>query len=58
MKQLLKKLTETFGPSGYEENVRNLIRAEVEPLVDEIKVDALGNLRTRRQTSYGCRPHG
>jgi len=49
MKQLLKKLTETFGPSGYEENVRNLIRAEVESLADEIRVDALGNLIVRKK---------
>jgi len=44
MKELLKKLTETFGPSGYEDDVRNLVRSEVEPFADNIKVDALGNL--------------
>ena len=44
MKKLLKQLTETFGPSGYEENVRKLVQAEVKPFADEIKVDALGNL--------------
>lgn len=49
MKQLLKQLTETFGPSGYEENVRELVRAEVKPLADEIKVDALGNLIVRKK---------
>src|SRR6185436_14626547 len=54
MKKLLKQLTETFGPSGYEENVRELVQAEVKPLADEMKVDALGNLivhkRPTRQT--------
>ena len=49
MKKLLQTLTETFGPSGYEQNVRAIVRAEVEPLVDEIRVDALGNLITRRR---------
>ena len=49
MKKLLQTLTETFGPSGYEENVRAIVRAEVEPLTDEIRVDALGNLITRRR---------
>lgn len=44
MKKLLKQLTETFGPSGYEENVRQLVHAEVKPLADEISVDVLGNL--------------
>jgi len=49
MKKLLKQLTETFGPSGYEENVRKLVQAEVKPLADEIKVDALGNLIVRKK---------
>ncbi len=44
MKQLLKTLTETFGPSGYEDEVRKLILKEVKPLADEVRVDALGNL--------------
>lgn len=41
---LLKKLLETFGPSGNEETIREVIREEVKDYVDEIKVDALGNL--------------
>jgi tetrahedral aminopeptidase len=44
MKQLLQKLTETFSPSGYENTIRDAIRAEVRSLADEIRVDALGNL--------------
>jgi putative aminopeptidase FrvX len=48
MKKLLQKLTEAFGPSGYEDSVREIVRAEVEPLVDEIKVDVLGNLIARK----------
>jgi len=49
MKKLLQKLTEAFGPSGYEDNVREIVRAEVGPLVDEIKVDVLGNLIARKK---------
>ena len=49
MKQLLQQLTETFGPSGYEENVRTLIEKEVKPLADEIRVDALGSLIVRKR---------
>lgn len=49
MKNLLKQLTETFGPSGYEENVRKLVQAQVKPFADEIKVDALGNLIVRKK---------
>ena len=48
MKQLLQKLTETFSPSGYESAVREIIHAEVQPLADEIRVDALGNLIVRK----------
>ena len=44
MKKLLKQLTETFGPSGYEDNLRKIVLAEVKPLADEVKVDALGNV--------------
>ena len=49
MKQLLKTLTETFGPSGYEDSVRAIVRAEVESLADEIRVDVLGNLIARKR---------
>lgn len=49
MKQLLKILTETFAPSGYEDSVREIILKEVKPLVDEIRVDALGNLIVRKK---------
>lgn len=51
MKKLLQQLTETFGPSGYEDNVREIVRAEVEQLADEIRVDALGSLIVRRKPS-------
>lgn len=44
MKPLIKKLVETPGPSGYESQVRDLIKAEVEAYADEMRVDALGNL--------------
>jgi putative aminopeptidase FrvX len=44
VKDLIRKLTEAYGPSGHEEQVRVLIRAEVEPWADDVRVDALGNL--------------
>ena len=53
MKALIQKLTETFSPSGYENAVREVIRAEVEPLADEIRVDALGNLIVRKGQAVG-----
>lgn len=47
MKELIKKLVEAWGPSGYEHQVRALIQAEVAELADEITVDPLGNLICR-----------
>jgi endoglucanase len=44
---LIKQLAEAWGPSGFEHQIRDLIRAEVEPLAEEIVVDALGNLICR-----------
>jgi endoglucanase len=48
MKALIQKLTQTPGPSGYESQIREVIRAEVEPHADEVRVDALGNLIARK----------
>ncbi len=48
MKQLIKKLTETFSPSGYEDAIREVILGEIQPLADEIRVDTLGNVIARK----------
>jgi tetrahedral aminopeptidase len=48
MKDLIQRLTEAYGPSGYEQRVRELVRAEVEPFADEVRVDAMGNLIVRK----------
>lgn len=48
MKSLIQKLVETVGPSGNEKGVRDLVRAEIADYVDEIKVDAMGNLIARK----------
>lgn len=42
--ELLKRLSETPGVAGREERVRALVIDELKPLVDEIRVDALGNV--------------
>jgi len=44
MFELLKKLTQAFGVSGNEEEIRNVIINEVQDKVDEIITDPLGNL--------------
>jgi endoglucanase len=57
MKALIQQLVESVGPSGYETQVRELIRRAVEPYADEIRVDALGNLIVRkgRKSAEGLR---
>lgn len=53
MKDLIKKLTEPYGPSGYEDQIREIIRAEVEPRADEVRTDALGNLIALKKGNGG-----
>ncbi len=45
---LLEKLTQTFGPSGYEKPIRDLILSEIKDDIDEYSIDALGNLICRK----------
>lgn len=47
MNALIRKLVEAWGPSGYEHQVRRLIQEEVAELVDDVRVDPLGNLICR-----------
>jgi len=47
---LLRKLSDAFGVSGFEDAVRELIRDLVTPFVDEVKTDALGNLFAIRRS--------
>lgn len=46
---LLEKLSTAFGVSGFEDDVRQVIHPLVQPLVDEIRTDALGNLIATRK---------
>ena len=55
MKQLIQKLTDTFSPSGYEDAIRSVIRAEIKEFADEIRVDALGNLIARKGKGWYTR---
>jgi tetrahedral aminopeptidase len=48
MKALIKKLVEATGPSGYEDAVRDIVKEEIVPFVDEVRVDAMGNLIAQR----------
>lgn len=42
--ELLKRLTETAGIGGREERIRSIVIDELKDYVDEIKVDAIGNV--------------
>jgi endoglucanase len=47
--KLLKNLIDTHGVSGYESNVREIIRKEIKGHVDSIKTDKFGNLITKKK---------
>ncbi|MFB3765370.1 MAG: M42 family metallopeptidase [Methanotrichaceae archaeon] len=44
IKSLLEKLSNAHGISGREGNVQKIVMDEIRPYVDEIRVDALGNV--------------
>jgi endoglucanase len=52
---LLRELSEAFGVSGHEEAVRQLILEAIQDLVDEHRVDALGNLIALKKGSGRAR---
>ncbi len=47
--KLFFKMLDTIGVSGNERNIRNLIKKEIRPYVDEIRIDNLGNLIARKK---------
>ena len=47
--ELLKRLAEAKGPSGNEQEVRDIIIKEVESYADDVFVDTLGNLIVRKR---------
>ncbi len=50
--EILRLLSDAFGPSGHEDDVREHVSQLIEPFVDDIRTDALGNLiATRKGTS-------
>lgn len=49
MKDLIKKLVETYGPSGNEEQIRGLIKEMIHDHVEEIRVDTMGNLIAQKK---------
>ncbi len=50
---LLRELTEAHGVSGFEDAVRTIVRRELEPLVDELRTDRMGNVIAYKKGSGG-----
>ena len=42
--QLLAKICETAGAPGHEQRIREIVLEEVTPLVDEVRLDNMGNV--------------
>jgi endoglucanase len=49
MKDTIRTLVESFGPSGSEDRLRAIVREMIEPHADDIRVDAMGSLIVRKQ---------
>ncbi len=47
MKELIQQLVETTGPSGHENQVRDLVIKHISKFSKDIKVDAMGNIIAR-----------
>ncbi|MFB6081214.1 MAG: M42 family metallopeptidase [Halanaeroarchaeum sp.] len=42
--ELLRELTETSGAPGYEERIREVVKREMDGVVDEVRTDSMGNV--------------
>ena len=57
MRALIEELCSVFGPSGQEEQIREVISRLLEGLVDTVQTDGLGNLIARRRPTASAH-HG
>ena len=48
-KKLLAEICEASGAPGHEQRIREIVLREVTPLVDEVKIDNLGNVVALRK---------
>ena len=54
MNELLEKLSNARGVAGQEGEVRAILREELTPHVDELRVDSIGNLIVRKESPNGA----
>jgi putative aminopeptidase FrvX len=57
-RELLQELLWAYGPCGQEDAVRDVCRRELESIVDEMWVDAAGNLIGLLRSGSGGRGEG
>lgn len=50
---LLKRLADAFGISGYEDEIRGIVLDEVKKYADEVRVDRFGNIIARKKPGRG-----
>jgi endoglucanase len=53
LKDLIKQLTEAYGPPGYEQAVRDIIKTHITAHADGVETDPLGNLHAVKKGSGG-----
>ena len=51
--ELLRELSQAWGVSGREKNVREIVLREIRPLADEIRVDNIGNVIALKRGTGG-----
>ncbi len=53
--ELLKRLADAFGVSGFEDDIREIVIKELEPYADKVEIDRWGNVVAVREGSSGLR---
>jgi putative aminopeptidase FrvX len=48
--ETIRKLVEAYGPSGHEDQIRELILQEIDGLADEVHIDAMGSVIAWRRS--------
>jgi putative aminopeptidase FrvX len=54
--ELIRKLVESYGPSGHEDQIRALILQEIEGLADEVNIDPMGSVIAWRRSGDADAP--
>ncbi len=56
MIETIRKLVEAYGPSGHEDQIRDLILAEIDGLADEVTVDPMGSVIAWKRSGHEGAP--